>query len=58
MNGTAILSRTFFQLLLLKPSAKSFKNPILPGLLDIAMPHVKISITELPHEKKLNTAIL
>ena len=44
---------------LLSPNTVSQKDekPPTAGLDDTAMPHIKIKITEIPLEKKLNTAI-
>ena len=39
------------------PSAKMMQKPHTAELDDTAIPHVKIKITEIPHEKKPDTAI-
>ena len=55
MNGTAIYSVND----LLLPNTVNEKNekPHTAGLDDTAIPHINIKITEIPLEKKLNTAI-
>ena len=56
MNGTGKPWRIFFYRI---PLARRMKNRILytAGLDDTAIPHIKIKITEIPLERKLNTAI-
>ena len=45
---------------ILLPNTVSQKDekPYKAGLYDTPIPHTKIKITEIPHEKKLNTARL
>ena len=53
MNGTAIRWKRFLPNTVIQKDEK----PHTSGLDDIAKPHIKIKITEIPLEKKLNTSI-
>ena len=55
LNGTAIY--TVNDLLLPKTVNEKNEKPHTAGLDDTAIPHINIKITEIPLEKKLNTAI-
>ena len=48
---------TVMDLLLPNTVSQKDEKPHTAGLDDIAIPHIKIKITETPLEKKLNTAI-
>ena len=55
MNSTA--NYTMKDLLLLNTVSQRDEKPHTAGLDDTAILHIKIKITEIPLEKKLNTAI-
>ena len=54
MNSTAIPWRILFYRI---PLPQKDEKPHTAGQDDTAIPHIKIKITEIPLEKKLNTAI-